>query len=121
MNRRLEQHARNEALMREVNERIEKVDKAAEEATDLGRGQMHFDFLCECGNGSAAGCAEHIEMTLEEYEEVRSEDDRFALYPGHEDEALERVIRRTEKFVIVDKKAAAEPFVEDDPRGAPSQ
>jgi hypothetical protein len=29
-------------------------------------------------------------------------------------------VLRSDSFVIVDKKAAAEPLVDDDPRGAPS-
>jgi hypothetical protein len=64
---------------------------------------------------------EHIQMTIEEYEQVRSQDDRFAVYPGHEDEALEWVVARNERFAVVDKRPVAEPFVENDPRGAPSQ
>jgi hypothetical protein len=55
-------------------------------------------------------------MTIEEYEQVRSQDDRFAVYPGHEDEALEWVVARNERFAVVDKRPVAEPFVEDDPR-----
>ena len=66
------------------------------------------------------GCEEYVELTLREYEEVRSQDDRFALVPGHETPELEEVVRRTDKFVIVDKKPEAEPIVEDDPRGATS-
>ena len=60
-------------------------------------------------------------MTIQEYEKVRSQDDRFAIYPGHEQEALELVVARNERFVVVDKRPTAEPLVEDDPRGAPSQ
>jgi hypothetical protein len=122
MDRRLERKARNEALIREVNERIEKVDKAAEEAT-FGPGGTLFEFLCECGGGDAGdvGCEEHVEMTIQEYEKVRSQDDRFAVCPGHEQEALEWVAARNERFVVVDKRPMAEPFVEDDPRGAPAQ
>jgi hypothetical protein len=33
---------------------------------------------------------------------------------------LEDMVRRTERYVIVDKRPSAEPFVADDPRGAPS-
>jgi hypothetical protein len=119
MNRRLERRARNEALIREVNERIEQVDKAAQEAS-LGPEDALFEFLCECGAGGDGdvGCEEHVEMTLQEYEKVRSQDDRFALYPGHEQEALEWVAARNERFVVVDKRRMAEPFVDDDPRGA---
>lgn len=122
MDKRLERTARNEALIREVNERIEKVDKAAEEAS-LGPEEAFFEFLCECGAEDAGdiGCEEHVQLTIREYEEVRSQDDRFAVYPGHEQEELEWVTARNERFVIVDKRPVAEPFVEDDPRGAPSQ
>ena len=122
MDDRLERKARNEALMREVNERIAEVDKAAEKA-DLSPEQSFFEFLCECGGDGdgPGGCEEHVQMTIQEYEDVRSQDDRFAVHPGHEKEALEWVAMRNERFVVVDKRPEAEPFVADDPRGAPSQ
>ncbi|HEU4451070.1 MAG TPA: hypothetical protein VFR63_13965 [Gaiellaceae bacterium] len=121
MEKRLERRARNEALIREVNERIEDVDRASRVA-NAGGGEPVFEFLCECGRGDAGdvGCEEHVEMTLREYEEVRSQDDRFAVVPGHEHAALERVAARNERFVVVDKQPMAEPFVRDDPRGMPN-
>jgi hypothetical protein len=39
------------------------------------------------------------------------------LAPGHEDEELEQIVARNDRFLIVDKIAAAEPYVADDPRG----
>jgi len=122
MNRRLDQQARNEALTREVNERIENVNKAAEEA-NVDHEETLFEFLCECGKGDDGdvACEEHVEMTIREYEVVRAQDDRFAVRPGHEQEALESVAARNERFVIVDKKPSAERFVANDPRGAPSE
>ena len=120
MDERLARQARNEALIREVNERIEQLDKAAEEA-NVGSEESFFEFLCECGGDDGdVSCVEHVQMTIEEYEQVRSQDDRFAVYPSHEREELEWVVARNERFVVVDKRAMAEPFVEDDPRGAPS-
>jgi hypothetical protein len=121
MERRLERQSRNEALLREVNERVAEVNKAAEESNRASEEAM-FEFLCECGagDGDTAACVESVLMTIDEYEQVRSQDDRFAVYPGHETEMLESVVARTERFVIVDKRPAAEPFVADDPRGAPS-
>jgi len=103
-----------------MNERIERLDRAAE--AGLEGEHLVFEFLCECGAGErgAAGCEEQIEMTVAEYEVVRQQDDRFALHPGHETEELETVLRRTERYVIVDKKAEVESLVEDDPRGASS-
>jgi hypothetical protein len=50
-------------------------------------------------------------MTRAEYEHVRSDNDRFALVPGHENEQIERVMERTERYVVVDKRPEAEPYV----------
>ena len=122
MNGRLDRQARNEAVMREVNEWIENLHKATEEA-NVDREEKLFKFFCECGKGDGGdvGCEELVEMTIGEYEAVRAQDDRFALRPGHEQEALESVVARNERFVIVDKKPNAERFVANDPRGAPSE
>ena len=112
MEERLERQARNEALVREVNERINKLDREA-----AGSGAVHgvetFRFHCECGRG--AGCSDLIWMTLEEYEVVRKQDDRFALVPGHQTDTLEVVVDANERFVIVDKVDEAEPFVTGGP------
>jgi hypothetical protein len=113
MNQRLERQARNEALLREVNERINAIDRAS--AT--GNGDTH-GFHCECGR--EGGCEERIWMTLDEYDLVRRQDDRFALAPGHETDELEHIVERAERYVIVDKVDAAEHLVADDPRGRPS-
>lgn len=118
---RQQRQARNEALVRQVNEQIERLDKAAEEAGSADEATV-FEFLCECGRAGAddVACEARVEMTLEEYNDVRAQDDRFALMPGHENGALEDVVLRSDRFVIVDKKPEAEPMVADDPRGAPS-
>ena len=60
-------------------------------------------------------------MALAEYDVVREQDDRFALVPGHETEGLERVVARTDRYVVVDSVDAAEPLVADDPRGRSSE
>ncbi len=99
--------------MREVNERIDDLDREAEGTGATPTGLRH-GFRCECGR--AGGCAEMVWMTLDEYDLVRQQDDRFALAPGHEDDELEDVVVRDERYVIVDKIAAAEPEVADDPR-----
>lgn len=51
-------------------------------------------------------------MTLDEYVRVRSQRDRFALVPGHENSAIERVVERDDRYVVVDKLDEAERFVE---------
>ncbi len=116
MDSRLDRQARNEALIREVNERIESVDKEA----PGWDGEALFEFLCECGQDDECDMTT-IHLTLAEYEEVRTQDDRFAVYPGHETADLETVVRRNDRYVLVDKVPGAEPLVADDPRGAPSR
>ncbi|HEV8250424.1 MAG TPA: hypothetical protein VGQ15_10665 [Gaiellaceae bacterium] len=114
---RAERKARNEALFREVNERRAAIDRQARggwaDPTEL------FEFVCECG--VEGGCEGRVQMTLEEYESVRQQDDRFPVVPGHESPEIETVVERNERYVVVDKHAEFEPLVEDDPRGAPSQ
>ena len=116
MRDRLARQARNEALLREVNERIESVG-----AGNPGIGEEgYLEFLCECGQDESCEMTP-VRLTQAEYEEVRRQDDRFAVYPGHDKPELERVVRRTDRYVLVDKLPDAEPFVADDPRGAPSR
>jgi hypothetical protein len=121
MEKRLVEQSRNEALLREVNERVAEVNRAAEEST-FAPDKTLFEFLCECGasGGDNGTCLEQVLMTVNEYEQVRSQDDRFVLSPGHESDWLEWVVARTERYVIVDKRREAEPFVADDPRRAGS-
>jgi hypothetical protein len=111
---RLERQARNEALFRDVNERIATLGAAAEAWSPDGT----VEFLCECGENG--GCGERIRVPLEVYERVRAQDDRFVVRPGHETPELERAVEWSDDYVVVDKVRAAEPFVQDDPRGNPS-
>jgi hypothetical protein len=101
---RKERASRNEALLREVNERIEEVGKRLQVLPDDGS----LDFRCECGRPE---CEAFVSMTAGEFEHVRAENDRFAVVPGHEDDEIERVVERAERYVIVDKLPRAEPFV----------
>ncbi len=104
----------NEALFREVNERIAGLGKPAQ----AWSGDGTIEFLCECGE--EGGCGQRVRVPLDVYERVRSQDDRFVVRPGHETPELERAVDWTDDYVVVDKIRAAEPYVADDPRGAPS-
>ncbi len=118
MQARLERQARNEALVREVNERIDALDREAEASGATPPGGT-FRFHCECGRNG--GCDASVWMTIAEYDVVREQDDRFALSTGHENDELERVVDRTDRYVVVDKVPDAERFVADDPRRRPSR
>ena len=103
-----ERAAQNEGLFRSVNEQIEKLGQV-EPARHL------VAFVCECSNGT---CTLQIELTIGEYEEVRSDGRWFAIAPGHVTDELEHVVRSTERYVIVEKDTpeAAEIVEENDPR-----
>ena len=103
---RLERQTRNEDFIRTVNERIADIDERA----DWAAPEQQFDFQCECGNTS--GCEVRVLMTLEEYERVRGQRDRFAVVPGHETPEIEQVVEQNERYVIVDKRDAVEHLVE---------
>jgi hypothetical protein len=104
---RFERQARNEDLMRTVNDRIAALD---ERATGWSGPEQLFDFQCECGKTS--GCDARVLMTLAEYERVRQQRDRFAVVPGHETDEIEHVVEQDERFLIVDKRDEVEQFVE---------
>jgi hypothetical protein len=100
--------ARNEGLYREVNERIREIH------SEIGEDER-TDFLCECGRDD---CTTPISLTLAEYEDVRSDPTHFVVVPGHEVIDLERVVRKTERFSIIEKfsGAPAQVALDRDPR-----
>jgi hypothetical protein len=99
-----EKGAHNQALIREVNERIEKLaDDAA-----------HPEFLCECAD---TNCVEMIELSIAEYESIRSSPVRFPIKPGHDYPEFERVVEEREHYVVVEKFGeAARVVAKLDPR-----
>jgi hypothetical protein len=111
MDERHVRQARNEALLREVNERVATLDRGAQEGWANGT-EVRFEFQCECGR--SPGCAERVSLTLAEYDEVRAQVDHFLVLPGHEDPVIERVVRRTDRYHVVDKVAAVERHVGGD-------
>jgi len=104
---RLERQARNEDMMRSVNDRIAALDKSASE---WAAPDHQFECQCECGKTS--GCEGRVLMTLAEYERVRRQRDRFAVVPGHETHDIEYIVERDERYVIVDKRDEVEHLVE---------
>jgi hypothetical protein len=101
-----ERIAQNEALFREVNERVREVH--------AGEREERISFLCECG---LEECTETISLSFAEYEDVRSDPTQFAVAPGHEIGDVEAPIRRGDGFVLVRKHPTeATIAVETDPR-----
>jgi anti-sigma B factor antagonist len=103
-----ERIARNQALFREVNERIEEVHDQS------GRGAT-VEFLCECADPS---CLEAIPLALEDYEAIREHSDRFVVAEGHLIAGVERVVARHGAAEVVEKTGKAGRVAEelDSPR-----
>ncbi len=100
--------ARNEALFRRVNERVEEVNQAFEPI--LG----DSDFFCECAD---IECMEKIRMTLREYEALRADSTHFAVKPGHVFPEDERIVDERVGYVVVEKfGVAGERAAQLDPR-----
>lgn len=95
----------NEALFREVNERIDQLHD------ELG-GARTFEIVCECGD---AACIERFNITDADYEQLRRDVHRFAVVPGHERSDVEQVVERRKAYNVVEKtdrdaQRAAEEF-----------
>jgi hypothetical protein len=100
----------NEAVFREVNERIQELGHEFDFVDD------ELDLICECGDSA---CQERISMPEAEYEQVRADPLQFAIVPGHEDEHVEVVVAREKGYDLVRKRAgeAAAIAANRDPRG----
>jgi hypothetical protein len=85
----------NEALFREVNERIEKVSEALQTTSD------RLGILCECGDET---CTERIEVSIADYERIRAEPTLFFVCTGHEIPDVEDVVEQTPEYDVVRKR-----------------
>jgi hypothetical protein len=99
--------ARNEALFREANEAIER---------GLWPGEEHpaVRFVCECAR---LDCGRMVELSLRDYERIRSNPKRFVVISGHQLPDFETVVEERPGFVVVEKEGEAGDAVEElDPR-----
>ena len=97
----------NQAVFREINERIERGHWPGEEDSVVS-------FRCECAR---LGCNELIELSPREYARVRANPRRFIVLPGHERLDVEFVVERSTGYLIVEKlEEAGERAEETDPR-----
>jgi hypothetical protein len=101
-----ERRAKNENLFRRINEGIEEVVEHSRvvHSTPVA-------FVCEC---SRPDCSAALEMSLEEYKEVRRNGHRFLVAPGHEDPQIERVVDVNLRYAIVEKLGQAGAIAEAD-------
>jgi hypothetical protein len=96
-----ERIAENESRFRNENERIEAT------ATRFSFPDP-IPFICECPDPA---CTDIVQLTLEQYEEVREHPRRFFAAPGHQGDAIRTaagvVIADCESYVVVEKVGVA--------------
>jgi hypothetical protein len=103
---REERRALNEAVFREVNERIAELSER--------HGIESLEIVCECSNGE---CVEPLSVSLSEYESARADATTFIISRGHEDLTIERVLRSRGDHSFVEKLGDAAAAAEaTDPR-----
>jgi hypothetical protein len=97
----------NEAIFREVNERLEEVGESF--------GLDYLDLICECAN---IDCAERITVSVQEYEALRANPRLFAVVPGHETDDLEEIVERRDGYDVILKNEGQPARIaeETDPR-----
>jgi hypothetical protein len=101
---------KNQALFREINERVEEINQAHDLWLTLS------DWVCECADDT---CTERIELTPQQYEEVRESPTHFAVAPSDEHVLpdVERVVERNLRYWVVEKLGDAGVVAEHlDPR-----
>lgn len=105
-----ERSAQNQALFRDVNERVGELTAALNQVTPRS------DWVCECADNE---CFEPIEMSLEEYKALRQHPTRFAVVAEdiHVYPDAERIVERTDRYWVVEKfELAGRVATELDPR-----
>jgi hypothetical protein len=92
---REERLATNEARFREMNEAAQPRRQEGDGAPTPGD-----RFICECAD---RGCTRWLELTPEEYAEVRAHPRRFIVTPTHEIPDVESVVDRHANYFVVEK------------------
>lgn len=100
-----ERLARNQALFREVNERLYELVTAPTVTL--------LEFICECTDPN---CVMSLSVAPGEYEAVRANSKRFIVARGHEVPEVEFVVEDNRRFLTVEKTVETEFMAESDPR-----
>ena len=111
---RLTRLAKNEALFRQVNERISEISQ--ELAPGAANPELIDGLICECSDPE---CLERVgPLKIAEYERVREDARRFFIAAGHQAADVERVVDRQPSYWVVEKHEGppADVARERDPR-----
>ena len=92
---RQDRFVENERLFRIANEGLR------ERVEDIVEPDQSIPFLCECIDET---CIARIDLTPQEYEIVRSDNQWFVSAPGHPRLDGERIVEEEDRFLIVTKE-----------------
>jgi hypothetical protein len=98
--------AANEAVFREVNERIESLQH---QFALTAREPLRI--VCECDR---LDCTMRVSVAVEVYERVRADPACFLVVPGHEDDDVEAVVDSVGEALIVRKRPGEPQQVAED-------
>ncbi len=93
-----ERAGRNEALFREVNENIAKLEARLPGVSEV------MPVICECAR---ADCTTQIKISLDEYISVRRRPDWFIVAHRHEEPSVEHVVEERRESLVVEKDGVA--------------
>ena len=96
MSERERRVGQNEALFREVNERLEQLNQTFADMTG------GFEIVCECGD---EGCAEMFSIATREYEDMRRDPTEFAVIRGHDIADVDLILEHRDGYDLVRKRA----------------
>lgn len=99
--------AENEVMFRLNNEQVTQGLTALKQAAvSEGHDELARDvdlplyFYCECSDEK---CRKRILLKPSEYDELHQNNSQFVLVPGHEVPEIERVVFRSDTFIVVEK------------------
>ena len=108
MGLREERVAKNEAVVREINEQIK-------QAVESIPPDSFMHIVCECGY---VECDLFIAVTKEEYDRIRNDPLLFGVVGEHVILDIEQIVTENDRFTIVEKRQGtpAEVAIRTDPR-----
>jgi hypothetical protein len=92
--------AKNQSLMREVNERIEQLAEGKPTIFEELQRARTIDLACECMDDT---CTERVTMTIAEYEQIRADSNAFLVRRGHHVPEVEEIAREEAAYAVVRK------------------
>ncbi|HZT95126.1 MAG TPA: hypothetical protein VE985_11690 [Gaiellaceae bacterium] len=85
----------NESIFRQVNEQIVSLTHS------FGAELPRMTVICECASGD---CTERFEVSVADYEKIRTDPRLFMVVPGHELPEFETVVRGEDGYDVVQKR-----------------